>query len=259
MAKLGTNEIRKLALSVINENKGGIRYSVLVRKLLESSPETPINTIHGSVWDLHTRFPKEVAKPARGLFAPADGAVGLPRFEPPPERETIIEGTGEKIRETDFYEPFADYLKNDLDEVTVAVPLGGAGLGKKWGTPDVVGVYKPSIRDMIKFGIEVVSAEIKIDPQQPVVAFGQAIAYRLFSSKTYIGMPGTIGEEDLGRLEALCMLFGVGLVLFDLKPEEPNFSIRVRAQRFFPDMFYVNEFADRMKDSDLSVFERLFG
>jgi hypothetical protein len=42
------------------------------------------------------------------------------------------------------------------------------------------------------------------------------------------------------------MLFGVGLVLFDLNKDAPRFSIRVRAQRFLPDMFYANEFADRL-------------
>ena len=71
-------------------------------------------------------------------------------------------------------------------------------------------------------------------------------------------MPSTLTEEDQGRLEALCMLFGVGLVLFDLNVATPNFSIRVRAQRFSPDMFYVNEFADRLKAHDATIFEALF-
>ena len=97
--------------------------------------------------------------------------------------------SGIKIKEIDFYEPFAEWLKNDLDEVNTAISLGGAGLKSKWGTPDVVGIYKPLASNLIKFPIEIISAEIKIDPQAPVVAFGQAIAYRLFSTKTYIAMP----------------------------------------------------------------------
>ena len=48
------------------------------------------------------------------------------------------------------------------------------------------------------------------------------------------------------------------LVLFDLDPKSPNFSIRVRAQRFSPDMFYVNEFADRLRQLDSETFETLF-
>jgi hypothetical protein len=146
-----------------------------------------------------------------------------------------------------------------LGEVTDVAPLGGAGLKSKWGTPDVVGIYKSRASDLIKFPLEIVSAEIKIDPQAPVVAFGQAVAYRLFSSKTYIGMPTSLTETDLSRLESLCMLFGVGLVLFDLNKDAPAFSIRVRAQRFSPDMFYVNEFAERLKYHDIEIFEELFG
>ena len=43
------------------------------------------------------------------------------------------------MRESDFYAPFASYLKDELDEVTVVSSLGGAGLKSKFGTPDVVG------------------------------------------------------------------------------------------------------------------------
>jgi hypothetical protein len=113
------------------------------------------------------------------------------------------------------------------------VELGGAGFKSKWATPDVIGVYKPLAKNHIKFDIEIVSAEVKIDQQAPVVAFGQAVAYRLFSSKTYIAMPKTMTEEDKDRLESLCMLFGVGLVPFDLDKDNPRFEIRMRAQRFF--------------------------
>jgi len=256
MAKLTVQQIRHLARSVIASSPGGIRYSVLVDRILEQNPETPKNTVHGSVWNLDALFPNEIAKPSRGLFTPALGStndavvVGT--------TEQVVE-TGVRVQESDFYQPFADWLKNDLDEVTEVASLGGAGLKSKWGTPDVVGIYKPLASNLIKFGLEIVSAEIKIDPQAPVVAFGQAIAYRLFSTKTYIAMPTTLTEEVQSRLESLCMLFGVGLVLFDLNKEVPHFSIRVRAQRFSPDMFYVNEFADRLKLHDAEVFEELFG
>ena len=83
-----------------------------------------------------------------------------------------VAATGIKVQESDFYEPFAEWLKNDLDEVTVVAPLGGSSLKSKWGTPDVVGVYKPLASNLIKFPVEIVSAEVKIDPQTPVVAFG---------------------------------------------------------------------------------------
>lgn len=257
MAKLGVHDIRALAKKIISENPGGIRYTALVDAIAGQSAETPKNTIHGAVWNLDAVFPSEVTKPSRGLYksttngGPASDAVVVGSQEQ-------VTSTGQRVRESDFYEPFAEWLKNDLDEVTDVASLGGAGLRSKWGTPDVIGVYKPLAGNLIKFPVEIVSAEIKIDPQAPVVAFGQAVAYRLFSAKTYIAMPSSMTEEDQSRLEALCMLFGVGLALFDVDTKAPNFAIRVRAQRFSPDMFYVNEFADRLRQLDGDTFEKLF-
>jgi hypothetical protein len=254
MAKLNIQQIRQLAKSIIASRPGGIRYSALAKEISQQAPETPKNTIHGATWNLDAVFPNEVAKPSRGLFTPAT----------PSRNDTVVETveqfatTGAKVKESNFYEPFAQWLRNDLDEVTEVAALGGCGLESKWGTPDVVGVYKPLASNLIKFPLEIVSAEIKIDPQAPIVAFGQAIAYRLFSTKTYIAMPTTLTEEDESRLESLCMLFGLGLVLFDLNKDAPEFSIRVRAQRFSADMFYVNEFADRLKHFDAETFEKLF-
>ena len=248
MAKLGVNEIREIALQIVAENIGGIHYGDLVKKIATAHPETPVNTIHGSVWDLATRFPDKVVKPSRGLFKSAgeENANDTVPIQTP------------KFREEDFYEPFAEYLKNDLDEVTTVAALGGSGLKGKWGTPDVIGVYKSLASNLIKFPLEIVSAEIKLDPLAPVTAFGQAVVYRLFSAKCYVVMPVTISDEDQSRLEALCMLFGVGLVVFNVDPKSPDFSIRVRAQRFSPDMFYVNEFARRLHQHDPGLFETLF-
>jgi hypothetical protein len=137
MAKLSGKEIQKLARSIVNENPGGIHYSALVEKISQQSPETPKNTVHGSVWNLDTIFPNEIAKPSRGLFTPVaksgNEAAELGSTEQ-------IASTGIKIKEWEFYEPFAEWLKNDLDEVTEVASLGGAGLKSKWGTPDVVGI-----------------------------------------------------------------------------------------------------------------------
>jgi hypothetical protein len=248
MAKLSVQSIRELALQIVAQHPGGIRYSELIKEISAVHVETPLNTIHGSVWDLATRFAERVVKPSRGLFKPASSEKGVEEPSTPPP----------KFKEEQFYEAFAAYLKDDLDEVTTVAAFGGNAIKGKWGTPDVVGVYKPLASNLIKFPVEIVSAELKIDPQAPVVAFGQAVAYRLFSAKCYIVMPTTISAEDLSRLEALCMLFGVGLVVFDVDLKAPNFSIRVRAQKFSPDMFYVNEFARRLHQYDPSLFEKLF-
>ena len=253
MAKLRVREIQTEAIQIIAAHPGGIRYSELVKSVLAHHPETPINTIHGAVWDLDKTASDKVAKPSRGLYVPATAIANAG------QATDISPAVPTKYEEEDFYEPFAEFLKTELGEAINAVPVGGAGFQRKWGTPDVVGVYKPLASDRIKFDQEIIAAEVKTDPNQPVVAFGQAVAYRLFSAKCYVVMPKTISEDDKDRLESLCMLFGIGLVLFDLEPKEPNFSIRVRAQRFLPDMFYVNEFADRLCKIDPSAFNQLFG
>jgi hypothetical protein len=165
------------------------------------------------------------------------------------------------LNEVFFYEPFAQWLSGPGDRTTAAIALGYAGLKAMWGTPDVVGVYRPTASDLVKFPVEIVSAEIKTDANQSIVAFGQAISYRLFSHKTIIAMPSEIKnkEEDHSRLESLCQLFGVGYVLFDKSNlEDPNFTVAVPPRRFDPDMFYVNVFARQLHDRNRSHFNVLF-
>lgn len=245
MAKLSVKDIQTAAVAIIREHPGGIRFTALVNEIHRRHPETPVNTIHGSVWNLDAVRPAEVRKPSRGLYVAAE-----PSEVPEPAKP--------KVREEEFYESFGEWLRSDLDEVTDVVALGGASFRAKWGTPDVLGVYKPLASNLVKFPLEIVAGEVKVASSEAITAFGQAVAYRLFAAKTYIAMPTGILEDDLGRLESLCMLFGVGLVLFDPEPKEPNYQIRVRAQRFSADMFYVNELADRLRTQDPETFEKLF-
>jgi hypothetical protein len=244
------NLIRNKAVELLKNNPRGLRYSELMRELRNIFPDVPLKSIPATLWNLNVTRSKEVFKPTRGLFKY--------RFSDEGEISEIIEKPPPTLQEEDFYETFANWLKSDLGECSEAIALGGNYLGKKWGTPDVIGIYKPSTRDVIKFQPEIISAEIKINPSEPVTAFGQAIAYRLFSSKVYLVEPSSMIPEDQDRIEGLCILFGVGLILFDLNPESPNFRIRVRAQRYNPDMFYVNEFADKLFNARKDVFNRLF-
>ena len=250
-----TDIIRNKAVELIKSYPGGLRFSELKAKLREEFPVTDGKwTIDNAMWNIDITRSKEVYKPARGLFkyrSFIEGEIS--------DTEKPMETISRHLREEDFYEPFARYLRDNLGECSEAVAFGGSYLGKKWGTPDVIGVYKPSIKNLIQFEPEIISAEIKMNPSDPITAFGQAIAYRLFSSKVYLVEPNQIDSVDKARIEALCMLFGVGLILFDVNLQNPNFSILVRAQRSDPDMFYVNEFADNLDTSKKEVFEKLFG
>src|SRR5205814_813576 len=155
----------------------------------KANPDTNENTIYTSVSKLSVEFPKEVIKPSRGIYQLASLAdqQGEGQGDQPPPVD-------QAPREQDFYESFAAWLRDDLDEVTEAVELGGAGIKTKWGTPDVVGVYKPLADQIYKFPLELVAAEIKTETSQSVVAFGQAVAYRVFAHKRYVVMPRTLGS-----------------------------------------------------------------
>lgn len=254
MAVVSTKQIREKAREIVLQHPGGIRFTDLVSAVRQALPGAVENTVVAQIANsLLAAYPTELSKPSRGLYKPVQ-PVELSPHEPDVKAPAL----GFQ-KEEEIYEPFAKWLKNDIEEATEAAALGGAGLKTKWGTPDVVGVYRPLAAELIKFSPEIVAAEIKLDPTQPIVAFGQAIAYRLFATRTYVVMPSTMAEEDQTRLESLSLLFGVGFVLFDPSVKPPRFEIRVRAQRFPPDMFYVNEFASRLHGLDGEKFQLLFG
>lgn len=226
------------AIEILKSNPDGVRYSVLVREISQEFPEIPVNTIYGTVWNLETRVPNEVYKPSRGLFRYVKF-----KEEEISEEEQKIPPEIEKIKEEDFYEPFADWLVNELEECTKAIPLGGNKFRDKWGTPDVIGKREPRRSDIVKAPTEIVSAEIKADTRDLITAFGQACSYKLFSHKSYIVIPKNSSQDDISKLDALCLIFGIGLVLFDnSNPDDPQFEIRVRPIRHEPDMFYVNKY-----------------
>jgi hypothetical protein len=225
------------AMEILKSSPEGIRYSALAKKIHEEFPEIPIKTIHGTIWNLEIRIPEEVYKPARGLF----------RHNEFREEEIIREekllSEIERIKEEDFYEPFANWLVSELEECTQAIPLGGNRFRDKWGTPDVIGKREPRRSDIVKGPTEIVSAEIKADTKDLITAFGQACSYKLFSHKSYIVIPKNSSQDDISKLDALCLIFGIGLVLYDNRnANEPQFEIRVRPLKHEPDMFYVNKY-----------------
>lgn len=217
------------AVEIVKSNANGVRYSDLVKKIHQEFPEIPVGAIRGTVFNLQERVPKEVDKPVRGLFRHVTfEGIPLP----------VIGG----IKEHDFYKPFADWLVSEIEECTKAIQLGGSKFKDKWGTPDVIGKREPRRSDIVKAPTEIVSAEIKADTKNLITAFGQACAYKLFSHKSYIVVPKNSSQDDISKLDALCLIFGIGLILFDnTNAEEPQFEIRVRPIRHEPDMFYVNK------------------
>ena len=231
-------KITSKAIEVLKSNPDGVRYSNLIRKIHEELSAIPVNTIRGATWDLDTRVPDEVYKPTRGLFRHITFRVKEISEE---ERELPIEI--EKIKEEGFYEPFAEWLVNESEECTEAIPLGGNKFKDKWGTPDVIGKREPRRSDIVKTPTEIVSAEIKVNTKELITAFGQACSYKLFSHKSYIVIPTDSSQDNISKLDALCLIFGMGLVLFNNgNANEPQFEIRVRPIKHDPDMFYLNRY-----------------
>ena len=256
-------KIVKKAREILENSPEGIRYSDLVRKIQDDYPGIKLKVIQWETYNLHKKF-KDVVKPERGLFILRKFLEGgtktslIVTKKPkvgrliPTKKVVRFKKVGRLMeKEENFYQSFADYLVNDLDECTSAIPLGGNRFQDRWGTPDVFGVYKFSETDPIKPLVEIVSAEIKTDTNQLITAFGQACAYKLFSHKVYLVIPKE-AEKDIARLESLCLRFGIGLILFDSKnPEDPKFEIRTRAIKNEPDYFYVNEYLKKLKKDEL--------
>lgn len=237
--------IRQIGLEQLKLHPEGLRYTDLrhnIEKVLP--PGMNPRSIRGSIYDLDKIFPLEVYKPARGLFR----LIEFRDQNADQIKPELVPQVSQQAKELDFYEPFADWLKNQLEECDRAIPLGGKIFGDKWGTPDVIGIRESKKGDIIMMPIEVVSAEIKTDTFQLITAFGQACAYRLFSHKSFLVIPSTSLQDDIDRLDSLCLLSGIGLILFDLSVDEPNFSIRTRPQKHEPDMYYANKYLGLIRE-----------
>lgn len=231
--------IADTAFAIIQANPSGIRWAELYRAVVAKHPNEKTNTVVGSLHHFRNHLPPGVSRPDRGVYA-MDDAGQAPTQDAAPG---VL-----KHREADFYQPFADWLTNDLEEATRAEPIGGNGAGGKWGTPDVIGLYEARPSDPIKFTTEVVAAEIKIDTQSLIVAFGQACAYKLFAHRVYIVVPRNSNANDLKRLDALAGVVGIGLVRFNAEdPENPDFQVMVRAAKHEPDYYYTNEVLGHFK------------
>ncbi len=256
-----TDRAQKIALAILKGYPNGLGTNELKRKIVEQDPRIKFTTAGYAVWTLQ-RDPDLITKTAMNTVVLTELTQKAAQADLISSVQEVVNPLQQTPAETQFYDPFARWLAGPADEATEAVALGGSGLKKKWGTPDVVGIYKPRASDLVKFAPILIAAEVKIDPRQSITAFGQAISYRLFSHKSFVVMPRDIIEkfsEDHDRLMSLCELFGVGYVLFDPpNKEDPNFEVIVRARSFEPDMAYVNIFATSLRNWNQSKFDRLF-
>ena len=232
MEQTDRERIVSTLIDILKDEVHGLRTAELTNRMKTKLPDV-------RWYDTVLQYARE---PDSLVYQPSRGWFRHKQFQDKSDGAELQVLPGEKIAEEKFYKPFADWLERDLGECTKAICVGGARLKDKWGTPDVVGILRPRFDDIVKFPIEITSAEIKVSSTALITAFGQACSYKLFSHKSYIAVPRDAFQEDIDRLESLCMIVGIGLIVFDSgAPESPNFQIRTRAIIHNPDMYYVND------------------
>lgn len=218
--------------------KGPLKRSTLLQRALVAVPHAIKTTTDGAISQLHRDG--KIKQIERGIWALTDGPI-----EESPSQEIAVDVT---IKEDQFYTSFSDWLINEVGECTAAAALGGKVLGGKWGTPDVVGVYRVSDKGRYRRNeiVSFVSAEMKTDSIQTVTAFGQACSYLRFSHKVYLAIPQATPDDDKQRIESLCTIVGLGLVFFNATSKDaPDYEIRVRPIPREPDPTALNEILDR--------------
>ncbi len=241
-------DIRTKAFEILEGSQNGIRFSELVRKIHDAIPGSNLNTINGSIWDLDRKNKNTVYKPAKGIFKLIKYKGNEEAVEVVTHTEEVAAERKTKLEES-FYEPFRKWFIAELSDCNTAIVLGGAKSKIKWSNPDVLGTRKPEFDAIMKFPPEIVSTEIKTSTadQDLITGFGQACAYRLFSHKSYLVIPNTAKPEIIDRLEAMCSIFGIGFILFNVdNKDSPDFRVLVRAIKNEPDMYYVNEFIEEL-------------
>jgi len=239
-----TEKIKIVAIECLRSNPDGLRYSRLIDSIVEFDNKFNVNTISNCIWNLDSVYPELVYKPSRGLFR-------LLEFKDPITDDLKIEvqpKESKRINEEHFYKSFSNWWKNDIEDVTHSMPLGKKRFNDKWGTPDVIGKRESQRSDIIQAQTEIISAEIKTATTQLITAFGQTCSYKLFSHKCYLVVPKQSSQDEIARLDSLCQLFGIGLVLFNVtNHESPEYMIRVRPVKHEPDLFYTNKYMKKIE------------
>jgi hypothetical protein len=238
-------KIRVEAIEILHEAPEGLTFTQLVDALRLRHPDRNPKTLNNDLTSLDRKAPAKVCKPAKGLYlhtrfqTQVDANESLPVGTPPRSAAR----RDPKVSEEKFYGLFAVWLKEELEEVTHAIALGGNTFRDRWGTPDVLGKYEGRRSDVIKGMTSIVAAEIKVDTSNLLTGFGQACAYRLFSHKSYLVIPASTAPDELDRLEALCHMHGIGLVTFDsLSVIRPSFRLLARPVKHEPDLSYTNRY-----------------
>ncbi len=243
------------AIRLLDSQPRGMTFTELVDALHLVFPARNHKALGNDITSIDRKFPHIVCKPTKGLYLHLrhQEAWGSSVGTEASTRAPASRVNDPKVPEEKFYLPFANWLKDDRQEVTHAIALGGNTFRDRWGTPDILGKYEGRRSDVIKGMTTITSAELKVDTANLLTGFGQACAYRLFSHMSYLVIPQHTPADELDRLEALCHMHGIGLVVFDaFNLTKPNFRQLVRPTKHEPELSYTNRYIRHVE-------ARLFG
>lgn len=238
-------KVRAEAAVMLHDRPEGMRFTELVDALQRQHLDRTAKAIGNDVFGLDRALPTQVFKPSKGLYMhcrfrteeKTAAALDVPRTT---SRQREVSPA---IPEQQFYSSFAAWLKDDLEEVTQVIVLGGNTFRDRWGTPDVLGKFESKRSDVVKGMTLIVASEVKVDVGDLLKGFGQACAYRLFAHKSYLVIPQHSPTDELDRLEALCRMHGVGLVTFDARnAAKPGYRLLARPMKHEPDLVYTNRY-----------------
>jgi hypothetical protein len=248
-------QIIKKAFEVLAlpEFKSGIRISSLIKKVAAETGEN-VNTCTGNLWNLPERFPDKVFRPFRGMLILKENERFLKDAEINAKDISWVEDAAEvKMKEADIYEPAMNYLLSE-QECTHAIIVGGNAFGRKWGTPDILGIIRASSDATYRPIIELVAVEIKDEGYLPIEALGQAMAYKLFAHRTWLILPDE-GNEDISRIQGVAITANIGLVSFTRKEDGFEFITRNRPISGRPDLGEVNDMLEKLKRDKQKYYE----
>lgn len=233
-------EIRAKAVELIQGNPHGVRYSELIKVLNEVFPQTSSNSMSGYIRDLEKQFPETIYN-KNGQYRHIRFRDAIPEkveehYSQPVEQPL-------RLKKEDYYQSFAEWLTNDLREVTKVIAFGERLFRSNRGTPDIRGVYRPESSTLRTRSI-IVTAKITLDDTSTglTAAFNEVRHYKIFCHKVYFVIPKRSHESDISGIESLCLNSGIGLVLFDnLNKQNPKYEIRCRAIQHPPAQWYIDD------------------
>jgi len=243
-------QIIKKALEILArpESRSGLRFSTLLQKVASETGDN-INTCNGSLYNLPNEMPDKVIRPHRGLFLLKENE----KFLKDVAEDVVEQKIDSKFKEEDIYEPAKNYLLGN-EECTHAVVVGGNIFGKKWGTPDILGVIRANSDAIYKPILELIAIEIKKEGYDPVEALGQAMAYKLFAHRTWLILPDD-DHADIERIQGIAITANIGLISFLRKSEGLEFSTLNRPISGRPDLTEVNEMLEKFKKDKKNYYE----